>query len=65
MSLENPASIRMASDHPTTPVRYIQMQKTIEEIADKKRHGVALLPEMKVNQANTEPAPAPAREVNN
>jgi Zn-dependent protease with chaperone function len=65
MSLEDPKSIRMGSDHPTSPVRYIQMQKTIDKIVHKKRRGVALLPELKVNQAKTEPAPAPAREVNN
>jgi Zn-dependent protease with chaperone function len=65
MSLEDPTSIRMGTDHPTSPVRYIQMQKTIAEIVDKKRRGLPLLPELKVNQAKTEPEPAPARRVNN
>ena len=65
VSLELPSAIRFATTHPTTPVRYIQMQKTIAEIADKKGRGVALLPELKVNQAKTEPEPAPVRGANN
>jgi predicted Zn-dependent protease len=59
MSLENPASIRMGTDHPTSPVRYLQMKKVVEEIADKKRRGVPLLPELKVNQVRAEPTQAP------
>jgi Zn-dependent protease with chaperone function len=45
LSLEDPDSIRVAADHPITPVRFVQMQKVIEEIESKKRHDVPLDPE--------------------
>ncbi len=41
LSLESPSSIRKASTHPTTPVRYLQMRKVIAEIADKKAKNLA------------------------
>ncbi len=47
MSLEHPASIRKASTHPTTPVRYLQMRKVIAEIADKKSKNIPLMPKIK------------------
>ncbi len=47
LSLEHPASIGMKTDHPTTPVRYLQMRKTIEEIADKQRRHLPLEPNLK------------------
>jgi hypothetical protein len=50
MSLENPRSIRSATTHPTSPVRYLQMRKVAEEIADKKRRNLLLMPELKVVQ---------------
>jgi hypothetical protein len=34
------------------------MEKVVEEIADKKRRNLPLLPELKVNQVQTEGAPA-------
>jgi hypothetical protein len=58
LSLENPQSIRLATTHPTTPVRYLQMRKVFEEIADKKRRNLPLLPELKIAQVHAEPAPA-------
>jgi predicted Zn-dependent protease len=58
LSLENPQSIRLATTHPTTPVRYLQMRKVIDEIADKKRRNLPLLPELKIAQVHAEPAPA-------
>jgi len=45
ISLEDPDSIRVATDHPITPVRFVQMRKVIEEIESKKRHNVPLAPE--------------------
>ena len=36
---------------PTSPVRFLQMQKVIAEIADKKRRNLPLLPELKTSQA--------------
>jgi beta-barrel assembly-enhancing protease len=64
MSLENPADIRTASTHPTSPVRYLQMRKVVEEIADKKRRRLPLTPELKIDQAQIDQAPPPAQENN-
>lgn len=47
IALERPAAIRFAHMQPTSPVRFVQMQKVIAEIADKKRRMVPLEPEMK------------------
>ncbi|HEY4142158.1 MAG TPA: M48 family metallopeptidase [Pseudolabrys sp.] len=46
-SLEDPSSIRKASTHPTTPVRYLQMRKVIAEIAEKKEKNLPLIPKIK------------------
>jgi hypothetical protein len=54
-SLEQPNSIRLATTHPISPARFVQMQKVIAEIAEKKRQGLPLVPNLK-----PEPdAPAP------
>jgi predicted Zn-dependent protease len=50
-SLENPDSIRGATTHPVTPVRFVQIQKVIAEIADKLRRNAPLIPELKVAEA--------------
>jgi Zn-dependent protease with chaperone function len=47
LSLENPDNLRIATDHPVTPVRFVQMQKVAAEIADKQRRGLPLDPELK------------------
>jgi Zn-dependent protease with chaperone function len=57
LSLESPNSIRLKSDHPLTPARFVQMQKTIAEIEDKKRRGLALVPDLK--EVAAQPAAAP------
>ena len=57
MGLENPTSIRKATTHPTSPVRFLQMRKIAEEIADKKRRNLPLVPELKVSEADAGPAP--------
>jgi Zn-dependent protease with chaperone function len=44
-SLEDPDSIRLTTDHPITSVRFVQMQKAIDEIENKKRHNLPLVPE--------------------
>jgi beta-barrel assembly-enhancing protease len=44
-SLEDPDGIRVAIDHPITPVRFVQMQNAIDEIENKKRHNLPLVPE--------------------
>ncbi len=63
-SFENPQSIRLNSDHPTTPVRYLQMRKAVEEIAQKKRKGLPLMPELKTKPAQDETTAVSARERN-
>jgi Zn-dependent protease with chaperone function len=45
---EDPASIRLATTHPISAVRFVQMQKVIAEIAEKKRLGLPLLPNLKI-----------------
>jgi len=45
LSLEDPDSIRVATDHPITPVRFVQMQKVIDEIENKRRRNMPLDPE--------------------
>jgi beta-barrel assembly-enhancing protease len=44
-SLEDPDSTRGMTDHPITPIRFVQMQKVIDEIENKKRHNLPLDPE--------------------
>lgn len=51
-SLEDPDSIRIATDHPITPVRFVQMLKVVEEIEDKKRRNLPLDPEPRYMQVN-------------
>lgn len=58
-SLENPDSIRDATAHPVTPVRFVQIQKVVAEIADKQRRRAPLIPELKTVQAETEPTTIP------
>ena len=48
LSRENPDNLRIATDHPVTPVRFVQMQKAAAEIADKQRRGLPLNPEWKL-----------------
>jgi predicted Zn-dependent protease len=62
-SLEVPSSIGMKSDHPTSPVRFLQMAKTIEEIADKQRRHLPLEPNLKEKHIEIA-APAAAPEDN-
>jgi beta-barrel assembly-enhancing protease len=54
-SLELPDSIRTGITHPVTPVRFVQLQKVVAEIADKRRRNVQLIPELKVADADTVP----------
>lgn len=59
MSLENPKSIHLSSDHPTSPVRYVQMRKVAEQIVWKQKHGMPLIPDMKVARIEEVPPPEP------
>ena len=64
MSLEMPAAIRIASTHPTTPVRYLQMRKVIDEIAEKKSNNQPLVPDLKTPMYHDLPETALSRERN-
>lgn len=55
LSLESPDNMRIASDHPVTPVRFVQMQKVAAEIAAKQRRGLPLIPELKSTETGIEP----------
>jgi Zn-dependent protease with chaperone function len=55
MGMSHPASIRLATTHPVTPVRVVQMHKVAAEIADKKRRHLPLVPDLRVVQVNSEP----------
>lgn len=59
LSLENPDKLRIATDHPVTPVRFVQMQKVATEIADKQRRGLPLMPELKSGEAGVSPESIP------
>ena len=54
-SLESPDDIRIGRTHPVTPVRFVQMQKGVAEIADKQRRNVPLVPELKALEADSIP----------
>ncbi len=44
---ENPKQIAISSTHPATAERYLQIEKTVEEIKKKKIDGLALVPNEK------------------
>ncbi|MFN3658328.1 MAG: M48 family metalloprotease [Pseudolabrys sp.] len=61
MGLAHPDSIRFSTTHPATPIRAVQMQMVAKEIAEKKRRGLPLDPELKtIRSAAPDP---PSREV--
>ncbi|HZP71395.1 MAG TPA: M48 family metallopeptidase [Pseudolabrys sp.] len=60
LSLEDPESIRVATDHPITPVRFVQLQKAIDEIEDKKRRNLPLLPQRRFVHTDIETTEAAA-----
>jgi beta-barrel assembly-enhancing protease len=55
LSLLSPDSIRFGKTHPTTPVRFVQMQKVAAEIADKQRRHLPLEPELRFANADAQP----------
>jgi len=57
VGLSHPNSIRLARTHPITPVRFLQMKKVAEEIADKRRRNLPLIPELKFMQTENEAEP--------
>ncbi|HEY6024441.1 MAG TPA: M48 family metalloprotease [Pseudolabrys sp.] len=63
VSLESPDNMRIATDHPVTPVRFVQMQKVAAEITDKQRRGLPLIPELKSVEADAEPEATPRETI--
>jgi len=59
MALESPRQIFYTGLHPTSPERFLLMQKTNAEIADKKRRGMALVPESRPATVTTVAATEP------
>ncbi|MGH6737635.1 MAG: M48 family metalloprotease, partial [Bradyrhizobium sp.] len=47
LGITHPDAIRFAKTHPATPTRFVQMREVAAEIADKKRHHLPLVPELK------------------
>lgn len=60
LAQENPKQIVYAGLHPTSPERFLLIQKANEEIADKKRRNVPLVPEAKPSQISSVSETAPA-----
>ena len=56
LSMADPDSIRVTGDYPITAVRFVQMQKVADEIFDKKRRNLPLVPEPRVIQSDGDPA---------
>jgi beta-barrel assembly-enhancing protease len=50
MGVEHPQAIFTKTTHPTTPARFIAVDKTIAEILDKKKRGQPLEPNWKVEE---------------
>jgi hypothetical protein len=58
MAQMHPGSIRLTTDHPISPLRFIQMREVAAEIADKERRHLPLIPELK--PVATQAAPTPS-----
>lgn len=56
MGMKHPRNIGFASTHPTSPVRFVQMQKAAAEIADKQRKNLPLIPDVRFRQADQPPS---------
>lgn len=50
MAVSSPRSITMRSTHPTTPERFVALEKAVKEIEDKMKAGRPLVPEKKKKQ---------------
>ncbi len=46
MAIVNPSAISLARTHPTTPFRFVQLEKTVAEIKAKEAQGIELRPEL-------------------
>jgi hypothetical protein len=57
IATEHPKSMEksFAASHPSTPERFVAMEKTIQEIKEKQRLGKPLIPELKEKRSDDEP----------
>jgi hypothetical protein len=51
MGQTHPNDLRFARTHPISPVRFLQMKKVAEEIAEKQRKHLPLVPDLKLAEA--------------
>jgi Zn-dependent protease with chaperone function len=56
MAIQNPKAIAHRSSHPTTPERFLALEKTVGQIELKRQTGVPLVPEFKPRTAAPPPA---------
>jgi hypothetical protein len=59
----HPDAIRLATTHPTTPERFLQLQQVEAGIADKERRHLPLVPDLKAAQADTAPTMPSGEEI--
>jgi predicted Zn-dependent protease len=57
-SLDDPEVTPITTDHPITPIRFVQMQKVLDEIENKKRHNLPLDPERRFIRTGADGAEA-------
>ena len=55
MAIQNPNAIAHRGTHPTTPERFVALEKSVEEIAGKRISNQRLMPEMKSHAAPAAP----------
>lgn len=58
MATVNPSAISLARTHPTTPFRFVQLEKTVVEIKAKEAQGIELRPELGSAAESATPAAA-------
>lgn len=51
MGQATPDAIRFARTHPATPTRFVQLQRVAAEIAEKRKRGVPLEPNIRIGRA--------------
>jgi membrane-associated protease RseP (regulator of RpoE activity) len=60
MAVEHPSSIERSysNTHPTTPERFVAIERTIKEINEKKQLGMPLIPDTKMPGPSAQPPPS-------
>jgi predicted Zn-dependent protease len=63
MGQTHPDDIRLATTHPTSPERYLQLKQVEAEIAYKESHHEPLVPDLKTTHADAQPAMQSGEEI--